>query len=69
MKNRKKSGQSMIEYIIVVAVIAVAALAIFGVFGDTLRGKLGGAVNEIGGDQQAVDSALQTGSEEFVQDL
>ena len=64
-----RSGQGMVEYIIIVAIIALAAIAIFGVFGDTIRGKLGGAVTEIGGDSSAKDSALQTESEEYMRSL
>ena len=41
-----KRGQTMVEYIIIVVIIAIAAIAIFGVFGDTIRAKLGGAVEE-----------------------
>jgi Flp pilus assembly pilin Flp len=58
----RKSGQAMVEYIIIVVVVAVAALLIFGVFGDTIRSKLGGAVNELGGDSGAVSDALSTQS-------
>ena len=43
-KRRKLSGQSMTEYIIIVAVIALAALAVFGLFGDRIRAMVGGAV-------------------------
>ncbi len=69
-KNMKrKSGQTMVEYIIIVVIIAVAAIAIFGVFGDTIRQKLGGAVEEIGGDSSAASSALSTDSADFLKDL
>ena len=64
-----KSGQGMVEYIIIVVVIALAAIAIFGVFGDTVREKAGGAVTELGGDESARDEALSTSSEEFLRDL
>lgn len=67
--KRGKSGQTMVEYIIIVVIIAIAAIAIFGVFGDTIRAKLGGAVTELGGDQSAKDDALQTGSKEWLQNL
>ena len=67
--QKSKSGQTMVEYIIIVVIIAVAAIAIFGVFGDTIRGKLGGAVVEIGGDSGATDAALDTKSEDFLKDL
>jgi len=64
-----KSGQTMVEYIIIVVIIAIAAIAIFGVFGDTIREKLGGAVTELGGDTSAKDDALDQGSEDWLKDL
>lgn len=66
---RAKSGQGMVEYIIIVAIIALAAIAIFGVFGDTIRAKLGGAVDELGGDATKKDTALQTGSADYMKAL
>lgn len=65
----RKSGQAMTEYIIIVVVVALAALAIFAVFSDTIREKMGGAVQELGGDSSEVDAALGTGSLEYLQDL
>ena len=54
---KRKSGQTMVEYIIVVVVIAVAALVVFGIFGDTIKKKMSGAVssldNELGTQAQA----------------
>ena len=61
-----RRGQGMVEYIIIVVVIAIAALAIFGVFGDRIRGILGAATEEIGGDSSKVGAALEkTGVETF----
>ena len=40
MKNRKRSGQAMVEYIIIVVVIAIAALAVFGYFGGAVQEKV-----------------------------
>ena len=72
-RNRRtagnKNGQTMVEYIIIVVVVALAALAIFGVFSDTIRNKLGGAVNELGGDSGAVDDAVEKYSEDVLRDL
>ncbi|MCE9614529.1 MAG: hypothetical protein K8T26_09650 [Lentisphaerae bacterium] len=65
----RKSGQTMVEYIIIVIIIAIAAIAIFGVFGDTIRKKLSGAVNELGGDESAASTAVETGSEQWLKDL
>jgi Flp pilus assembly pilin Flp len=69
MHSKRKSGQTMVEYIIIVVIIAVAAIAIFGVFGDTIRQKLGGAVEEIGGDSGEKDAALETRSEDFLKEM
>jgi len=64
-----RSGQTMVEYIIIVVIIAIAAIAIFGLFGDTIREKLGGAVSELGGDQGAVDDAVGDSSADYLKDL
>jgi Flp pilus assembly pilin Flp len=66
---KRKQGQAMVEYIIIVVVVAIAALLIFGVFSDTLKQKLGGAVEQLGGDQGAVDAATSQESVEFLQEL
>ena len=48
--KKKKSGQAMVEYIIIVVIVAIAAIAVFGAFSDRIRGMLGGATEELGGD-------------------
>ena len=52
MKNtlRKRSGQAMVEYIIIVVVIAIAALAVFGYFGGAVTKKVSGATSSIDDD-------------------
>jgi len=67
--RNRKSGQTMVEYIIIVVIIAIAAIAIFGVFGDTIRAKLGGAVAELGGDTGEKDAALQTSSHDWLKNM
>ncbi len=56
----------MTEYIIIVVIVALAALAIFAIFSDTLRQKLGGAVEELGGD---TEGAAETSSLDYLKDL
>ena len=72
MKNKlkRKAGQGMVEYIIIVAVIAIACLALFGLFGDTIQSKLGGAIKELdsGDNAEAVDEKTKD-SESFLKDL
>jgi len=43
----RRSGQTMVEYIIIVVVIAIAALAVFGILGDTVTEKTSGAVSSL----------------------
>ncbi len=68
-RTNRKSGQTMVEYIIIVVIVAIAAIAIFGVFSDTIRAKLGGAVEELGGDSSAKDDALNTKSHDWLKQL
>jgi len=59
MKNQnknKKSGQSMVEDIIILYIFAIAANQVFGVFSDRLRGMLGSATEELGGDSGGASS-------------
>ncbi len=68
-RRSDRTGAAMVEYIIIVVIVAIAAIAIFGVFGDTIRAKLGGAVEELGGDSGAVDDALSTKSEDWLRNV
>jgi len=66
-RNKKsKSGQAMVEYIIIVVIVAIAAIAVFGVFSDRIREMLGGATEELGGDP---GSATSEESVDIMQDL
>lgn len=62
---KKKSGQAMVEYIIIVVVVAIAALAVLGVFSDRIRAMFGGATEDLGGD---ASSATGTSSLEILQE-
>lgn len=67
----RKSGQTMTEYIIIVAVVALAAIAIFAIFGDTLRQKMAGAVKELdsGANSTAADAAVSKSSHDYLKEL
>lgn len=68
---RSKRGQTMTEYIIIVAVVALAAIAVFAIFGDTIRRKMSGAVSELdstGLDQEA-QQAADTSSHDYLKNL
>ena len=69
--NRKKRGQAMVEYIIIVVLVALAALAVFAVFSDTIRAKLAGAVVEMDSGTHASDAtaAASKQSQTILKDL
>ena len=69
MNKKQKSGQGMVEYIVIVAIIALAAIAIFGVFGDTIRAKVSGGVTELGGDTAKAKTATDTTSADYMKAL
>ena len=56
-QKRRPLGQSMIEYVIIVALIAVAGIAIYGLFGDTVRGQMGVTTEELGGHTGTASNA------------
>jgi Flp pilus assembly pilin Flp len=68
-KMKRKEGQAMVEYIIIVAVVAIAALVLFGMFGDTIKSKLGGAVDALDGGSAGQTEAESSGSLEQLQEL
>lgn len=69
----RKSGQTMVEYIIIVVIVAIAAIAVFGIFGDTIRQKVSGAVSELDSGDNATaaqDAAGESGdSKQWLKDL
>ena len=67
MKSRKsKKGQTMVEYIIIVALIAIALIAVFTIFGGAVGKKVAGATD-------ALDSELgqeaKTRAEQLTEDV
>jgi Flp pilus assembly pilin Flp len=71
-KMKRKQGQAMVEYIIIVAVVAVAALVVFGLFGDVIRTKMSGAISTLDSGENAdaaQDDVDSNKSANFLRDL
>jgi type IV pilus assembly protein PilA len=69
---KRKQGQAMVEYIIIVAVVAVAALVVFGLFGDTIRTKMSGAISTLDSGDNADEAQADVTSKksgEFLKNL
>lgn len=55
-KNRRKAGQGMTEYIIILAIIAIGAILIIGLFGKQIKASFGKSTSAMAGNQADVDS-------------
>jgi Zn-dependent protease len=54
---------------VIMPLVAIATIAVFGVFGDRVRSQLEQATRELGSETQAVDSAVETGSQDVLKTL
>jgi len=54
---KRKKGQGMTEYIIIVALIAIAAIGVVSLFGDNIRTLFATADNALAGNENAKHKA------------
>lgn len=66
---KSKSGQTMVEYIIIVVIIAITAIAVVGFFSDRIRKMFGGAAVELGADEADSTTAVGGESAEWIKGL
>jgi Flp pilus assembly pilin Flp len=59
---RRKKGQGMTEYIIIVGLIALSAIVIVAIFGKQIKAQFSGMTTAMSGNTAAVNS-LQTEAE------
>ena len=64
---KSRRGQTMVEYIIIVAVIAIGGLVLFGIFGDTLKKKMSGVISSLDNEKgsEAQDAAEEKSAEQL----
>ena len=48
--NARRRGQTMMEYIVLVALLGVASIPVLKILGDVFRDRVNMAANEIGGE-------------------
>ena len=70
MTRKNKKGQTMLEYIIIVALIAIALIAVFTYFGRATAKKVAGATEAISETEGAGAKAAAAGiSEDNIKQL
>ena len=74
MKRKSKRGQTMVEYIIIVAMIAISLIAVFTYFGKATGKKVAGATEAIDSDlgsqaKSAVESIEDPASPKNIKEL
>ena len=65
--NRRKRGQGMTEYIIVIAIVAIGAIAILGLFGRQIKGafaRIGSAISGKAPTAAAVVTDTETANQD-----
>jgi len=69
--KKKRSGQTIVEYILIVVLVAIASLVVLGLFSDTLRKKISGAISSMTNTSEAQDaqSNVDTKFEDILKDL
>jgi Flp pilus assembly pilin Flp len=72
--RNKKRGQTMVEYIIIIALIAISLIAVFTYFGKATAKKVAGATEMIDSDlgnkaKEAVDAIDDPNSPKNIRDL
>ena len=63
MGRKGKKGQTMVEYIIIVALIAIALIAVFSYFGGAVGNKVAGAAEAIDEGGEAASGARKKADE------
>ena len=69
-KNRPRTrrllaGQSMVEYLVIVALVAVAAIGVYQFFGQTVRSQTAGIAMEVSG--QSASTSIQNAQQAATQ--
>ncbi|MBR4654519.1 MAG: hypothetical protein IKO72_14260 [Kiritimatiellae bacterium] len=65
MDRKSRKGQTMVEYIIIIALIAISLIAVFSYFGGAVGNKVAGATEAIdsgeaaSGARQKADDIIQ----------
>ncbi len=69
-RRHRRKGQTITEYVLIIAVVVVAAIGILAMFSDTVREKIGGIITVFDPSKASdVDQETGEGSEQQFRDL
>lgn len=68
-KNRRNSGQTIAEYVLIIAIVVIAAIGILGLFSDTIKQKIAGAAKTFGATDADVNSKVDKKAEDQFKEL
>lgn len=60
VQSKKRRGQGMTEYIIIVALIAIAAIAVVTLFGNNIRKVFGASSDALAGDTAVTNTGAKS---------
>ncbi|HCE42924.1 MAG TPA: hypothetical protein DET40_05205 [Lentisphaeria bacterium] len=60
--KKRRAGQTIVEYILIVTLVAIASLTVLGLFSDTLRKKISGVISTLTSGQEAQDAQDNVGT-------
>jgi Flp pilus assembly pilin Flp len=66
-RKAMKRGQTMTEYIIIVALIAIASIAVVTIFSDQIRSLFAGSAKQLAGDDGATPDDKTGGVDDEVE--
>ena len=67
--KKKRSGQTIVEYILIVVLVAIASLVVLGLFSDTLRKKISGVISNLDTEKGAEAQGETKASVDILKDL
>ncbi len=65
--KRRRRGQTIVEYVLIICIVVVAAVGILSLFSDTVRSKIAGVVKVF--DPDADTSEVDKSSKEIMEEL
>ncbi len=67
IRRKRRAGQAIVEYIIIIVIVAVASLTVMGLFSDRIRNIIAGVASTFGDNNAS--SAVDKKSTEILKDM